>query len=259
MKGFIKLGLVFALCAGVLGADEFGETRKRYVTKGATKSPSAKSAMEGSGVFVGIELGLAQHTFQIDMQDKYDFKQAALAVGAKLGYKHFFVKWVGIRGYVGVNYVESRYTMPATAISKQSKGNIDGFTNDISYGVNADILLNFYNGDTTFFGAFVGVGVGYQNAADNLWGNMLVAGIGGNGNGSVTVEKLDTMRKMSGLYADAKVGLRVNVAKHHEMEFIATIPFTTISKKFSDDGGTTTVPANYKQNYKFMLGYNFVF
>lgn len=260
MKGLIKLGLVFALCAGVLGADEFGETRKRYVTKGATKVPSAKSAMEGSGVFVGIEMGLAQHTFQIDMQDKYDFKQAALAVGAKLGYKHFFVKWVGIRGYVGVNYVESRYTMPATAISKQSKGNIDGFTNDISYGVNADILLNFYNGDTTFFGAFVGVGVGYQNAADNLWGNMLVAGIGGNGNGnSVTVEKLDTMRKMSGLYADAKVGLRVNVAKHHEMEFIATIPFTTISKKFSDDGGTTTVPANYKQNYKFMLGYNFVF
>ena len=251
MKGFIKLGLVFALCAGVLGADEFGEARKRYVTK----YPSAKSTMEGSGVFVGIELGLAQHTFQIDMQDKYDFKQAALAVGAKLGYKHFFIKWVGLRGYVDVNYVESRYTMPAAAISKQPKDNINGFTNDISYGVNADILLNFYNGETTFFGAFVGVGVGYQNAADNFWGNMLVA----SGNNGVTVEKQDTMRKMSGLYADAKVGLRVNVAKHHEMEFIATIPFTTISKEFSDDGGTTTVPANYRQNYKFMLGYNFVF
>lgn len=252
MKGFIKLGLVFALCAGVLGADEFGEARKRYVTK----SPSAKSAMEGSGVFVGIELGLAQHTFQIDMQDKYDFKQAALAVGAKLGYKHFFVKWVGLRGYVDVNYIESRYKFPLSSTTK-SQGMLDGFTNDISYGVNADILLNFYNGETTFFGAFVGVGVGYQNAADNFWGNMLVAGIGGN-NG-VTVEKQDTMRKMSGLYADAKVGLRVNVAKHHEMEFIATIPFTTISKEFSDDGGTTTVPANYRQNYKFMLGYNFVF
>lgn len=256
MKGFIKLGLVFALCAGVLGADEFGEARKRYVTK----SPSAKSAMEGSGVFVGIELGLAQHTFQIDLSkltDKYDVKQAALAVGAKLGYKHFFIKWVGLRGYVDVNYVESRYTMPATtAISKQSKGNINGFTNDISYGVNADILLNFYNGETTFFGAFVGVGVGYQNAADNLWGNMLVGGLSGD---AVSVQKLDTTRKMSGLYADAKVGLRVNVAKHHEMEFIATIPFTTISKEFSDDGGTTTVPANYRQNYKFMLGYNFVF
>lgn len=255
MKGFIKLGLVFALCAGVLGADEFGEARKRYVTK----YPSAKSAMEGSGVFVGIELGLAQHTFQIDLSkltDKYDVKQAALAVGAKLGYKHFFIKWVGLRGYVDVNYVESRYTMPATAISKQSKGNINGFTNDISYGVNADILLNFYNGETTFFGAFVGVGVGYQNAADNLWGNMLVGGLSGD---AVSVQKLDTTRKMSGLYADAKVGLRVNVAKHHEMEFIATIPFTTISKEFSDDGGTTTVPANYRQNYKFMLGYNFVF
>lgn len=256
MKGFIKLGLVFALCAGVLGADEFGEARKRYVTK----YPSAKSAMEGSGVFVGIELGLAQHTFQIDLSkygtDKYDMKQAALAVGAKLGYKHFFIKWVGLRGYVDVNYVESRYTMPATAISKQSKGNINGFTNDISYGVNADILLNFYNGETTFFGAFVGVGVGYQNAADNLWGNMLVGGLSGD---AVSVQKLNTTRKMSGLYADAKVGLRVNVAKHHEMEFIATIPFTTISKEFSDDGGTTTVPANYRQNYKFMLGYNFVF
>lgn len=256
MKGLIKLGLVFALCAGIVGADEFGEPKRRYVTK----APSAKSAMEGSGAFVGIEMGLAQHTFQIDLSkvtDKYDIKQAALAVGAKVGYKHFFIKWVGLRGYVGVNYVESRYTMPATAISKQSKGNINGFTNDISYGVNADILLNFYNGETTFFGAFAGVGIGYQNAADNFWGNMLVAGIGGN-NG-VTVEKQDTMRKMSGLYADAKVGLRVNVAKHHEMEFIATIPFTTISKEFSDDGGTTTVPASYKQNYKFMLGYNFVF
>ena len=255
MKGFIKLGLVFALCAGVLGADEFGEPKRRYVTK----PPSAKSAMEGSGVFVGIELGLAQHTFQIDLSkvtDKYDIKQAALAVGAKLGYKHFFVKWVGLRGYVDVNYVESRYTMPATAISKQSKGNINGFTNDISYGVNADILLNFYNGETTFFGAFAGVGIGYQNAADNLWGNMLTASMSNNG---VSVQKLDTTRKMSGLYADAKVGLRVNVAKHHEMEFIATIPFTTLKKEFSDDGGTTTVPANYRQNYKFMLGYNFVF
>lgn len=257
MKGFIKIGLVFALCAGVLGADEFGEARKRYVTK----SPSAKSAMEGSGVFVGIELGLAQHTFQIDLSkyraDKYDMKQAALAVGAKLGYKHFFVKWVGLRGYVDVNYVESRYTIPAEAMTKQ-KGNIDGFTNDISYGVNADILLNFYNGETTFFGAFVGVGVGYQNAADNLWGNMLIPELSGNAV-SVENQKLNTTRKMSGLYADAKVGLRVNVAKHHEMEFIATIPFTTISKEFSDDGGTTTVPANYRQNYKFMLGYNFVF
>lgn len=256
MKGFIKLGLVFALCAGVVGADEFGEARKRYVTK----PPSAKSAMEGSGVFVGIELGLAQHTFQIDLSkltDKYDIKQAALAVGAKFGYKHFFVKWVGLRGYVDVNYVESRYIIPAAAMSK-SKGNINGFTNDISYGVNADILLNFYNGETTFFGAFVGVGVGYQNAADNLWGNMLIPELSGNAV-SVEKQKLNTTRKMSGLYADAKVGLRVNVAKHHEMEFIATIPFTTISKEFSDDGGTTTVPANYRQNYKFMLGYNFVF
>lgn len=254
MKGLIKLGLILALCAGIVGADEFGEPKRRYVTK----VPSAKSAMEGSGAFVGIEMGLAQHTFQIDLSkvtDKYDIKQAALAVGAKVGYKHFFVKWVGLRGYVGVNYVESRYKFPLSSTTK-SQGMLDGFTNDISYGVNADILLNFYNGEATFFGAFVGVGIGYQNAADNLWGNMLTAGMSNNG---VSVQKLDTTRKMSGLYADAKVGLRVNVAKHHEMEFIATIPFTTLKKEFSDDGGTTTVPASYKQNYKFMLGYNFVF
>lgn len=257
MKGLIKFGLVLSLCVGAVSADEFGEPRKRYVTKGTTKVLGTKSAIEGSGAFVGIEMGLAQHTFQVDLSkhgaSKYDFKQAALAVGAKVGYKHFFVKWVGIRGYVDVNYVESRYTMPAS-ITKAT-GTINGYTNDISYGVNADILLNFYNGETTFFGAFVGVGAGYQNAADNLWGNIIVEGISNN----VSVAKLDTVRKMQGLYADAKVGLRVNVAKHHEMEFIAKIPFTTLKKEFSDDGGTTKVPASYKQNYKFMLGYNFVF
>ena len=253
MKGFIRFGLVLALCAGVVSADE---VRKRYIAKSPSSNIST-STTEGNGAFVGIEMGFATHTFQMSlpqMQGKVDFTQSALAVGAKVGYKHFFVKWVGIRGYVDVDYVESRTKMPDSLRDTQLKIS-SGFTNDISYGANADILLNFYNGERVFFGMFAGVGVGYQHAADNFWGNMIVATMG---NGYITVKSAKT-RKMSGLYADAKVGLRVNAAKYHEVEFIAKIPFVTIKKEFSDDGGNTKVPASYKQDYKFMLGYNFVF
>ena len=253
MKGFIRFGLVLALCAGVVSADE---VRKRYIAKSPSSNIST-STTEGNGAFVGIEMGFATHTFQMDLQQiqqgKVDFTQSALAVGAKVGYKHFFVKWVGIRGYVDVDYVESRMKMPDSL--RQLLKISSGSTNDISYGANADILLNFYNGERVFFGMFAGVGVGYQHAADNFWGNTIASEAG---NGQFVVESLKT-RKMSGLYADAKVGLRVNAAKYHEVEFIAKIPFVTISKEFSDDGGTTKVPASYKQDYKFMLGYNFVF
>ncbi|WP_258443782.1 outer membrane protein [Helicobacter sp. 16-1353] len=57
----------------------------------------------------------------------------------------------------------------------------------------------------------------------------------------------------NGFYADLKLGLRANVAKNHEVEFIIKIPFADAKKTING------VEAKLKQNYSIALGCNFTF
>lgn len=203
------------------------------------------NAKESNGVFVGFEIGAGEqqmtinnptltslwtHFGTISRGNEGTGRATSAIFGAKIGYKHFFLDWIGIRGYASIDYSQSLIQ------SKDATSRWTGILSDIIYNANVDILLNFYNGENTAFGAFVGVGVGGQT----IWDRDFIMG--------------DKTRDMTDLYSDIKVGLRVNVAQNHEMEFITKIPLNQAKETFEYN-----IEAKYKQLYAVMLGYNFAF
>lgn len=208
------------------------------------------NAMENNGVFVGFEMGFAEQQMKLktppytyaqtnfgtigglnlNSSDEGTGQDMAGIFGVKLGYKHFFLEWIGIRGYASVNYTQSR-------IHSKGRTNVwTGVLANLAYSANVDALFNFYNSENVAFGAFVGLGVGGQTT----WDRDFIMG--------------DKYRSFTDLYSDVKVGLRVNVAKNHGMEFIAKIPLNSAKETFEYG-----IEASYKQNYQVLLGYNFTF
>lgn len=280
MRGLLRVVLPMVLVLGIVSADE---ARRRYTAISGGGSTQSTSSKEESGFFLGLEMGLARHSLTLDMRKVAELQGKgtresisfdAYAVGGKFGYKHFFIKWVGLRGYINVDYVESRDN-GLSRIGKAMKDggealNGDSITNDIYYGANIDLLINFWTGKSSSVGMFAGFGVGYQHAKDTLWTNLLaeimVQDATGRMNSSTTITDSVTLqkhRKLNGLYWDIKVGLRVNAATHHDVEFIAKFTPTALKGHFTDDKQAqfkdVKIPAEYKQSYQFMLGYNFVF
>lgn len=271
MRGLLKVVLPMVLVLGIVSADD---ARRRYTAISSGATQGSQSTKEDSGFFLGLEMGLAKHSLTLDTnikelqgqslntrKDSISF--AAYAVGGKFGYKHFFIKWVGLRGYINVDYVESVDNGLKVIGGKDAAKDLtgDSITNNIYYGANVDLLVNFWTGKSSSVGMFAGFGVGYQHIKDTLWLNMLaMAMLGTTGETAINFQK---HRKLNGLYWDIKVGLRVNAATHHDVEFIAKFTPTAVKGHFSDDKNPTyaniKIPGEYKQSYQFMLGYNFVF
>lgn len=275
MRGLLRVVLPMVLVLGIVSADE---ARRRYTAISGGGSTQSTSSKEESGFFLGLEMGLARHSLTLDMRkvaelqgkgtrDSISFD--AYTVGGKFGYKHFFIKWVGLRGYINVDYVESRDNGLLKVAGKElyKEFTSDSITNDIYYGANIDLLINFWTGKSSSVGMFAGLGVGYQHAKDTLWLNMLASEMlrttnttAGTTDDAINFQK---DRKLNGLYWDIKVGLRVNAATHHDVEFIAKFTPTALKGHFTDDKQAqfkdVKIPGEYKQSYQFMLGYNFVF
>ena len=201
----------------------------------------AVNAQEGNGVFVGFEAGAGEQKLTLSAANTDNTSQAtAILFGGKIGYKHFFLDWVGIRGYFGVDYAELRGKIENSARNGTGASSGTGAFSGITYSANVDALFNFYNSENVAVGAFVGLGLGGQTAKDD----DLIASD-------------NKTRDMMDFYSDVKLGLRVNAAKNHGMEFIVKVPLNNATKTFSE--GNVNVKAKYKQNYKVLLGYNFTF
>lgn len=277
MRGLFRVMLPMVLVLGIVSADD---ARRRYATISGGTTQGSQSTKEGSGFFLGLEMGLAKHSLTLDMTKVSELQGAgrregisfsAYTVGGKFGYKHFFIKWVGLRGYINVDYVESRdNAMKIIGGDIGGTGidlNRDSIVNDLYYGANVDLLINFWTGKSSSVGMFAGLGVGYQHAKDTMWLNMLASEMlmTTNTTASTTDEAINFQkdRKLNGLYWDIKVGLRVNAATHHDVEFIAKFTPTALKGYFTDDKqaafANVKIPGEYKQSYQFMLGYNFVF
>lgn len=186
------------------------------------------NAKEENGVFVGLEMGFAENHLNLkSVVQGYNYSSdsniTALAIGGKVGYKYFFFDWIGVRGYVNVDYMQT---------ASKSDGNTTIF-NDVIYGINADVIFNFYSNEAMNAGAFVGIGLGGQIFSTDAF-----------------VKTYD----ISDFYGDIKLGLRINAAKNHEMEFIAKIPYYKATKTFDN-----VIKAKAKQNYQILLGYNYAF
>lgn len=193
------------------------------------------NAQENNGVFLGFEAGAGEQKLTTDGNGiAYTIKGSAIVFGGKLGYKHLFIDIIGIRAYVGADYGETRVRFA----DGQS-----GVFSGITYTVNLDVLLNFYNSENVALGVFAGLGIGGQTAEDD---NFLYN---------------DKVRTITNFYSDVKLGLRVNATKNHEIEFIAKIPLNNATKTFNETIGTQKIDikAKYRQNYKVLLGYNFAF
>lgn len=197
----------------------------------------AVNAQEINGVFVGFEAGAGEQSIVLSSGGTENtVKNTAAVFGVKLGYKHFFLDWIGIRGYASVDYTESRYhTANKTATEKSWRTGVLG---NAIYSANIDALFNFYNSENVAAGAFVGLGIGGQTAFDSYY------------------IYTDEVRTITDLYSDVKVGLRVNFA-NHGVDFIAKIPLNNATKTFNEAIGD--IKAKYRQTYQVMLGYNFTF
>lgn len=200
------------------------------------------NAQEANGVFIGFETGAGETQINMKGTDlrgvEWDDKTSGVigVYGGKIGYKHFFNDYFGLRGYASLDYaiLNLKY--------KNAIANTNAHFSTFTYAANIDALVNFYETQGYSLGAFAGVGLGGQNYSSSPNFSALIS------SGNITNEE-----NLSGFYADAKVGLRVVAGQHHGMDFIVKIPFTNATKTING------VDIIAKQNYQILLGYNFSF
>lgn len=188
-------------------------------------------AKESDGIFVGFEVGLGSATLKtngIDLANQvWDNKSTATnaGYGGKIGYKHFFSDYLGVRGYFGINWFETMGKNTTAGTTSKTTISI------LSYSLNADALFNFYSNESANYGAFVGLGLG---------------------GASSDYEASSLNESVSGFYMDAKLGLRAT-AGHNGFDFIVAIPFIDQSKTING------VKAKIKQDYRISLAYSYMF
>ncbi|MDE6886261.1 MAG: outer membrane protein [Helicobacteraceae bacterium] len=206
---------------------------------------------ESSGVFLGFGIGAGNGTLTIN-----NFKTNGTNLGkvfkdtentfnyeGRVGYKYFFNQYVGLRGYGNVSY--SEVSKKATSLAPSVLTPQEYTISLITYGINADVLVNFYNDSMLNVGVFGGFGIGGINVNYND-------------------KYLNFEESFNSFYADAKLGLRLNII-NHGIELGAKIPLTEAEKALSAsvNMNNTTHNANFdakvKTNYIIYLNYAYTF
>ena len=185
---------------------------------------------EESGGFIGLQ---GNTSFQGDTR-KVEYRAtggttnstktetSSYQFGFLAGYKQFFVPKFGLRYYGVLNYQSSEAS---------------GTTNSrLGFNANIDALFNFISDDSFDLGGFGGLSFGYVSTETDT---------------GTTASTLD------GIDFGLNVGLRVNVAKHHGLEFYTRIGL--IGQKQEDTAGNLTVTTRNKQDYIGGLRYTFSF
>ncbi|OBV30021.1 hypothetical protein BKN38_00295 [Helicobacter sp. CLO-3] len=129
-------------------------------------------------------------------------------IGARVGYRSFFTRYVGLRYYADVEYIWQNASQTYGTNSATSTTSI------LISSVNMDVLLDFLHTKHASYGAFAGVGAGYQM----LWSESM---------------------SVRGIHADFKLGLRA-ASKSVGAEIGIKAPFVNMEKK--DEMYSTTEP-----------------
>lgn len=101
--------------------------------------------MEKNGAFLGLGFGLGSAQYEINYDSVFKSKNSIYNLNAKLGYKHFFNDYIGIRAYFSVGYSNNESSQSQsgdTHLLVPASQKIDF----INYALNADILANAYSG-----------------------------------------------------------------------------------------------------------------
>ena len=158
--------------------------------------------------------------------------------GIKLGYQHYFTQSQGLRAYVNYGMAHAYPESSSTNLGSDNSKNTT-YNTAQRITANVDYLFDFVNAESSSFGLFGGIFVGYHEYAytsegRNTYNYRYTYFSGGVGFGF-------------------NVGLAATLANHHRIEFGAKIPVVGPSKK---------IDSNSDYNIKYAsvnVGYSFVF
>lgn len=276
MKGVFRVILPMLL---VLGLANGAEARKKYYTGKST----TQSIQEDDGAFMGLGVGYGgiDSKFTLYGTEANNsqnasgdvlFKGGGVALDFLVGYKHFFIKYVGLRYYANVDFLIANFkrTKGDLGVNKADGKGLFGDksrkVNLASLEANIDLLINFISNDSVDFGMFVGAGIG-----GNWWIGKGLDELQSMANAAFTQMnspyRVDIKSGKFYFNASLNAGIRVNIAKHHGLEFVAKVPFikSTIAEKKgmknSNGGSTDTINLTMKFHnpYRVMLRYAYNF
>lgn len=176
---------------------------------------------EQSGAFVGGSVSANSRT---QTQSGTDAKTDTYGVSVLFGYRNFYTQNFGLRYYMNVDF--SYQNMEEGAL--YSGG----------YGLNIDMLYNFFSRERTFIGIFLGLDGGLS-----VFGGSLISGLAAD---NASTNKLSANAGVHG-------GFRFVLDKNHSLEIVAGMPF--VANKIVDNSGFE-VKTNY---YASALRYTYNF
>ena len=216
----------------------------------AAPPPPTKSGKSGdiSGFFLGAEVGYSA-TFEKTISTETGVTTSTVTqdnnfplgnVGVKLGYTHFFNKWVGIRGYANYHY-GFLYNNNDDGTTKSS--NLASFH---QVAGNVEATFKFFDLNGVGLGAYAGLGAGYGTANTSTTSTE-----------AATTTTTDT-KVASGFVLPVNVGLEVYMGKHHNASLNFRIPTIATTLTTTDTAAGTTTK-NELRNLIITLGYSYTF
>lgn len=225
-------------------------------TASAATPPPTKSGKSGdiSGFFLGAEVGgqasftnTKETTTETNATNTTTTESSVFPignVGVKLGYTHFFNKWVGIRGYANYHYGFAYNTSTTTETNTTTESSLLASYHQVAGNVEA--TFKFFDLNGVGLGAYAGLGAGYS--ATNSHTRTTEA---------ATTTTIDT-KVASGFVLPVNVGLEVYMGKHHNASLNFRIPTIATTLTTTDTANGTTTKYE-ERNLIITLGYSYTF
>lgn len=195
---------------------------------------------QSNGLFVGVNAGVPittpSYTGFTGLKDNFPTSGFGWAVGLDVGYKQALSENYGLKYYISYNYNQSKGSKDNSTLI----GNVDADINQHLITANVDYYFNF----TPAFGAYIGIGVGYQQY-DPTWkvmGQNISQGAKGGLAVPVNVGLTYNFNDASQILLGAKIPL---VAYDYESDTNPMLPMAN---------GTATL-----RTYIVQIGYNYTF
>lgn len=190
---------------------------------------------QSSGLFVGVNAGVPITTPSYSgftgVKDSFPTSGIGWAVGLDVGYKQALSENYGLKYYISYNYNQSKGSK-----DNGLAGKVDADINQHLITANVDYYFNF----TPAFGAYIGIGVGYQQYDPTWKTGMMSISAGAKG----------------GLAVPVNLGLTYNLNDKNQLLLGAKIPLVAYDyeSKSNPMSGTATL-----RTYIVQIGYNLTF
>lgn len=211
--------------------------KKILISSALAASLFGVAQAQTSGLFVGVNAGVPITTPSygpaIPNSSMFPTSGIGWAVGLDVGYKQVLSENYGLKYYISYNYNQSKGSKDNSSLPK-----VNADINQHLITANVDYYFNF----TPAFGAYIGIGVGYQQY-DPTWKTA--------GNAMPTEAK-------GGLAVPVNVGLTYNFNDASQILLGAKIPLLGYDYKITQPV-VGDVKAATLRTYIVQIGYNYTF